>query len=66
MNDMFVITGILIAISFAIVFMLMLVEISTKDRKTFVDDEDEDDTSSIVTQINVASARHFDRRKKIC
>lgn len=63
---MFVITGILIAISFAIVFMLMLVEISTKDRKTFVDDEDEDDTSSIVTQINVASARHFDRRKKIC
>ena len=65
MNDIFVITGLLIAISFAIVFMLMLVEISTKDRKTFVDDE-EDDTSSITTQINIASARQFDRRKKIC
>ena len=65
MNDIFVITGILIAISFAIVFMLMLVEISTKDRKTFIDDE-EDDTSSIVTQINKASAQHFDRRKKTC
>ena len=65
MNDIFVITGILIAISFAIVFMLMLVEISTKDRKTFIDDE-EDDTSSITTQINKASAQHFDRRKKTC
>ena len=65
MNDMFVITGILIAISFGIVFMMMLIEISTKDRKTFDDDED-DDISSMDTQINMASARQFDRRKKIC
>ena len=53
MNDMFVITGILIAISFGIVFMMMLIEISTKDRKTFDDDED-DDISSMDTQIRRA------------